>query len=250
MQTLGNDFDEATGAFVDTAAVMRNLDLIVTSDTSVAHLAGGLGVPVWVALPFVPDWRWLLDREDCPWYPNMRLFRQKSPGDWREVFSRIKAELMKTLSLPDTSTQVVVVDKNVPSVQSVGVEIAPGELIDKITIMEIKTERITDPEKLKNVRLEFDSLISARNGAISTSKKLSDLTAQLKQVNEALWDIEDEIRDCERNQDFGQRFIELARSVYIRNDERSAIKRQINLLLGSQFTEEKSYANYQRPESK
>jgi tetratricopeptide (TPR) repeat protein len=78
---------------VDTAAVMRNLDLVITSDTMVAHLAGALGVPVWVALGRVADWRWLLDREDSPWYPTMRLFRQKAGGDWADVFARAAAEL-------------------------------------------------------------------------------------------------------------------------------------------------------------
>src|SRR5262249_23681904 len=73
---LGSQLDETTGAFMDTAAVMKNLDLVITSDTAIAHLAGALGVPVWVALPQVPDWRWLLGREDSPWYPTMRLFRQ------------------------------------------------------------------------------------------------------------------------------------------------------------------------------
>jgi hypothetical protein len=87
------DIDEAHGAFMDTAAIMMNLDLVITSDTSVAHLAGALGVPVWVALPFVPDWRWLLDRSDSPWYPTMRLFRQKSLGDWAGVFEDIRKEL-------------------------------------------------------------------------------------------------------------------------------------------------------------
>ena len=75
--------------FMDTAAVMVNLDLVVTCETAVAHLAGALGVPVWVALPLVPDWRWLLDRSDSPWYPTMRLFRQESRGDWQGVFQRI-----------------------------------------------------------------------------------------------------------------------------------------------------------------
>jgi hypothetical protein len=69
------------------------LDLVITSDTSVAHLAGALGVRVWVALPFVPDWRWLLERSDSPWYPTMRLFRQKSRGDWAGVFEEIKEAL-------------------------------------------------------------------------------------------------------------------------------------------------------------
>jgi len=70
----GNRFED----FMDAAAVMKNLDLVVTVDTAVAHLAGALGVPVWVLLPFAPDWRWLLEREDSPWYPTMRLFRQRT----------------------------------------------------------------------------------------------------------------------------------------------------------------------------
>jgi tetratricopeptide (TPR) repeat protein len=90
---LGDDVDTAHGAFMDTAAIMKNLDLVITSDTSVAHLAGALGVRVWVALPFVPDWRWLLERSDSPWYPTMRLFRQKSRGDWAGVFEEIKEAL-------------------------------------------------------------------------------------------------------------------------------------------------------------
>ena len=80
---------DATAAFVDTAAVMQHLDLVITSDTAVAHLAGALGVPVWVALYHVPDWRWLLGRDDSPWYPTMRLFRQTAVGDWPGVFARI-----------------------------------------------------------------------------------------------------------------------------------------------------------------
>ncbi len=78
---------------MDTAAVLANLDLVITCDTAVAHLAGALGVLVWVALPFVPDWRWLLDRSDSPWYPTMRLFRQDKRGDWQGVFQRIEAAI-------------------------------------------------------------------------------------------------------------------------------------------------------------
>jgi hypothetical protein len=92
---LGATLDEGTGAFVDTAAVMKNLDLVVTTDTSIAHLAGALGVPVWVALSAGPDWRWLLGREDSPWYPSMLLFRQSRAHDWDEVFERMAAELRR-----------------------------------------------------------------------------------------------------------------------------------------------------------
>jgi ADP-heptose:LPS heptosyltransferase len=79
--------------FADTAALIAGLDLVITVDTSVAHLAAALGKPVWLMLPFAPDFRWLLDREDSPWYPNMRLFRQERPGDWDGVVQRIAAAL-------------------------------------------------------------------------------------------------------------------------------------------------------------
>ncbi|HEV3136685.1 MAG TPA: tetratricopeptide repeat-containing glycosyltransferase family protein [Pirellulales bacterium] len=90
---LGSRIDNEAGAFMDTAAIMKNLDLVITSDTASAHLAGALGVPVWVALPLVPDWRWLMQGEACPWYPTMRLFRQTKWGDWQPVFERMAAEL-------------------------------------------------------------------------------------------------------------------------------------------------------------
>jgi ADP-heptose:LPS heptosyltransferase len=95
--TLPDDLDTTAGAFMDTAAIMRNLDLVITSDTATAHLAGALGVPVWVALPSTPDWRWLIGRDDSPWYPTMRLFRQTRLDEWGTVFERIAAELQSML---------------------------------------------------------------------------------------------------------------------------------------------------------
>ena len=97
VEELGNNFDETSGAFLDSVAVMQNLDLFITSDTAIAHLAGGLGIRVWVALPMIPDWRWQLDREDSPWYPTMRLFRQRRQGDWDDVFSRMSSALGKVI---------------------------------------------------------------------------------------------------------------------------------------------------------
>jgi hypothetical protein len=89
VEVLGDDFDAGGDAFIDTAAVMMSLDLVITSDTSIAHLAGALGRPVWIALKFCPDWRWMLERGDSPWYPTMRLFRQTIAGDWDGVFEEI-----------------------------------------------------------------------------------------------------------------------------------------------------------------
>ena len=94
---MGDDFDRGPDAFLDTAAVMAGLDLIVSSDTAIAHLAGALGRPVWVGLKYVPDWRWLLDRPDSPWYPTMRLFRQESDGNWNSVFANIERGLRALL---------------------------------------------------------------------------------------------------------------------------------------------------------
>ncbi|MBF0168292.1 MAG: hypothetical protein HQL45_11745 [Alphaproteobacteria bacterium] len=127
---------------------------------------------------------------------------------------------------------------------SILVEIPAGELIDKITILEIKAERIHDDAKLVNIRAELATLAQTRDQAMKASAELAALTAKLKSVNEALWVIEDDIRDCERAKDFGSRFIELARAVYITNDERANLKREINLLMGSRLIEEKSYAPY------
>ena len=98
---LGDDFDRGENAFVDTAAVMANCDLIITSDTATAHLAGALGCYTWVILKKVPDWRWMLDRNDSPWYPNMKLFRQKKHNDWEEIFEILKKDLLSLIKLKE-----------------------------------------------------------------------------------------------------------------------------------------------------
>lgn len=127
------------------------------------------------------------------------------------------------------------------------VPVSYGELIDKITILEIKSQQITDPAKLANVRHELDLLNATWTGDPLSQTDISEPRAQLLAVNETLWDIEDRIRLKEKAQAFDQEFIELARAVYFRNDERAAFKRQINLLLGSQLVEEKSYQDYRAP---
>jgi len=132
-----------------------------------------------------------------------------------------------------------------PSGKAVTVEIPSGELIDRITILEIKAQRVTDPEKLNNVEKELRTLTNTRDCFIQPSAELAELTSQLKAVNEALWEIEDGIRDCERAKDFGPRFVELARSVYRNNDRRAELKRKISILLGSNLIEEKSYKPYE-----
>ncbi len=124
------------------------------------------------------------------------------------------------------------------------VPISPGELIDKITILQIKSERITDPLKVANVRNELALLEATwRESPFSTSDVDAEW-ASLRRINEKLWDVEDLLREKERARTFDQEFIDLARAVYFTNDERAAIKREINTKLGSKIVEEKSYAKY------
>jgi tetratricopeptide (TPR) repeat protein len=227
---LGDEVDRTAGAFMDTAAILLSLDLVVSVDTSVAHLVGGLNVPLWLALHHTPDWRWLRGRPDSPWYPSARLFRQPAPGDWNAVFAQIAEALRETASRPARRQRLLV-------------EVSAGELLDKLTILRITEQRISDPQKRKNIRTEMEALAGVRE-SLRPSHELKELEKQLAAVNEQLWDVEDAIRECERAGDFGSRFIELARSVYRTNDQRSALKRAINDLLGSAIVEEKSYAEY------
>jgi superfamily I DNA and/or RNA helicase len=126
---------------------------------------------------------------------------------------------------------------------AIKIDIGIGELVDKITILEIKRARIKSPEKLKNIEHELSLLNNVKAQLIQTTE--SDLLEEaLKQINEKLWDIEDSIRRCESKKQFDETFIELARAVYFTNDKRSDIKRQINQLQGSQIIEEKSYEDY------
>jgi tetratricopeptide (TPR) repeat protein len=229
---LGRRLDLSGGAFLDTAAVMKCLDLVVTCDTAIGHLAGALGVPVWVALSAAADWRWLLDRDDTPWYPTMRLFRQSKLKRWDDVFDRITAEIRK-LRLA------------APQAHSIPIEVSPAELIDKITILQIKQERIRDEQKLRNVRHELGSLLAAWTKAVPISEELDSLVQELRQVNEKIWDLEDALRRHEAEQRFDAEFIDLARSVYRTNDRRATLKRRINEMLASNFIEEKEHPHYE-----
>ncbi|HEY5810105.1 MAG TPA: DUF6165 family protein [Povalibacter sp.] len=128
--------------------------------------------------------------------------------------------------------------------QDIHVPISPGELIDKITILQIKSERMTDAAKVANVRIELGLLEETWHASAHGKTDISAEWSALKRINEKLWVVEDDIRDKERAKAFDQQFIELARAVYVINDERAAVKKQINTKLGSRIVEEKSYREY------
>src|SRR3984957_12712521 len=229
VETLGAEFDAGADAFGDTAAVMTCLDLIITCDTSIAHLAGALAVPVWVALKSDAEWRWLTERADTPWYPTMRLFRQMRRGVWSDVFEAMASEVIQLAERRTTPRMV-----STPS--------SLGELIDKITILRIKAERIGEPEKLVNVHRELKLLERSAWEDGASAPPIDLLTNQLAAVNGRLWTIEDALRTREREGDFGPRFVALARSVYCENDTRGAIYSVVTTLASSALFEEKSYA--------
>ena len=125
------------------------------------------------------------------------------------------------------------------------IEISNGELLDKLSILEIKEKNISDPTKLENIKNEFNELKPLANIIFNDfSPQIKDLYSRLSEVNNELWVIEDDIRECERNKNFSSKFIELARSVYFTNDKRSVIKKEINILTKSGLIEEKSYEDY------
>jgi hypothetical protein len=185
-----------------------------------------------VALSTPAHFCWLLGREDSPWYPTARLFRQRRPGDWDEVFARMADALRGPAAA-----------RAAGPAGGITVPVSPGEPIDRFTILEIKSERLTDAAALGVVRAELAALRATRARAVRSSAELDGLAFDLRAVNAAIWEVEDEVRLCEREGEFGPRFVGLARSVYRLNDRRAGLKRRINALLGSALREEKGYAS-------
>jgi hypothetical protein len=246
VERLGPDFDAGEDGFLDAAAVIEAVDLIVSCDTSMVHLAGALGRPVWVALSKRPEWRWQSERSDSIWYPTARLFRQTARGDWDGVFSRMAEALAKRA---ETGPVAIVSDAELDNTRKapLRVEVSWGELLDKISILTIKEERITSPAAVANVQRELAHLSEIVSGRPPLPPEIEEKCLRLRSINEALWDVEDALRACEQDQRFDPRFVELARKVYVLNDQRAKIKREINLLMKSGFVEEKEYSSETTP---
>jgi tetratricopeptide (TPR) repeat protein len=235
IEKLGDDFDSGPDAFVDCAAVMATLDLVVTSDTSIAHLAGALGRPVLLALKHAADWRWLRARDDSPWYPTMRLFRQARRGDWDDVLLHI-ARWVEPLVAARNVTQ-----QSLRQVNRINVPMSVGELVDKITILEIKECRIADPAKLTNVRHELALLRMARLQAGLGGTELRELERSLADVNTRLWQLQDRLRARRASPRGGDELFELAQEFCTASDTRARLKRAVDALVGSAIVEEKSW---------
>jgi Tetratricopeptide repeat/Glycosyltransferase family 9 (heptosyltransferase) len=231
IEELGDEFDAGPDAFLDTAAVMESLDLVVSVDTSVAHLAGALNRPVAILLKRLgTHWAWLYGRQDSVFYPSARLYRQHTPGDWDAPMARIARAVQDGAKLPAAGPG-----------RTPLVPVSVGDLFDKLSILAIKRERIADVAKRGNVEREHRALAAVAETLELNDAPIGPLCARLQTVNATLWTIETEIRECERHGDFGPRFIALARAVYTNNDERARLKSEINRLTGSGLIEEKAY---------
>ncbi|HUY90073.1 MAG TPA: tetratricopeptide repeat protein [Pirellulales bacterium] len=205
--------DGATGSFMDTAAILMNLDLVISSDTSLVHLAGGMGVPVWVALPRAADWRWLLNREDCPWYPTMRLFRQREWGNWEELFDHMAGEVWELVKQKQRQRPAT---------------LSAGELLDRIAALECQLQLGGNGHAPVELEYKLGQLREVCRERVPESDELDRLRAELQAINEKLRQCESEAQECEAADDSSPRFSELLKSLRRLHMERAAIKQAID----------------------
>lgn len=210
----GTQVDETSGPFMDTAAIIRNLDLVVAVDTAVAHLAGALAAPVWLALNYSPDWRWLLDREDSPWYPTMRLFRQTALGDWASVFDRMAYEL------------AALVAGRPP--RPVLLRATGGELIDRWAALQVELEQPICPDRAHALWSDLAELDAARRDAGLIGGDFDDLAAKLRELHRRRRPLEDAWQTATELTPLGRD--ELAASLWRIDDERRRLLRTLNEL--------------------
>ena len=216
----GSDFDAGPDGFVDSAAVLMLMDLVISCDTSMAHLAGALGRPLWIALNHTPEWRWQRERPDTIWYPTARLFRQDTNGDWDGVFSRMAEELEKLIQSRAESSPTL------SRRSSPRVEISWGELLDRIAILEIRADCAPRQAGAAEVLRELDHLRSVVT--TNPNRVIDAKLGALKSINKRLWDIQDAMRACGAKKCFDADFAQLAREAWALNNERDQLKREID----------------------
>jgi tetratricopeptide (TPR) repeat protein len=207
----------ADGGFLETAAVIANLHLVISVDTAVAHLAGALAAPVWVALPFACDWRWLRDGEETSWYPTMRLFRQKSPGGWSDVFQRMAEALERER-------------EKLSSRQPLAAEPSPGEILDRIGALEVCRQRIA--ERLEGEAIDRDLSRCRAAGAriVNEPAELVALAGEFRTIHEAIWNATEAMHRAQRSPDSGLSLNELARKVATLSQQRDDLKHRVDAL--------------------
>jgi tetratricopeptide (TPR) repeat protein len=226
---LGAELDLGPDAFVDTSAAIAALDLVITTDTAIAHLAATLGAPTWVLLARPCDWRWGLDDASTPFYPTARLFRQPTPGRWAPVIAAAADALAAIVARP--------------APRAIPLEVSAGDLLDRLTILEIRVRHAAAGPGSRGVADALERARAAWRAAGADDPRLAPLIGELKAINGALWDAEDEIRARERRQDHGPDFVAVARAICRLNDRRAAVKRAIDERCGFAPSDDKIYVD-------
>jgi len=246
VHTFGPDFDEANGRFMDTAAIIKNLDLVITIDTSICHLAAGLGTEVWVLLPFPADWRWMLERDDTPWYPNMRLFRQKKRGNWEcileEVVTALKEKIV-TSSQNDITTQKNKIEtkkkptsslsdqhnfhNNIRTSAQKKLPTQLGAVIDNMTQRSVAMQYSSNPYHIRSLITDHKLLQERYQPYMEQSEELKNLTQQLLALNKRLWQLDKKLPE-DRPTFFDESFAALIQDAYKVHIFKEMTMQQIN----------------------
>lgn len=244
--------------FSDTIAILNNIDLLITVDSCLTYIAGVMNINTLLLLGKTSDWRWFNDKHNStPWYNSVKLIKSmKDYNDWKSIITDTQNEICKLIKNPKhkyCDTPNLSIDKDsikiyekIPEKKSekivniCSIPVSIGELWDKYTILLIKKKMIKDKKKQKIVMHEINKLQKHINKFPINDEKI----LELQNCNEKLWNIEDNIREKEKKKEFDDEFINLARSVYITNDERAKLKNNISLLFNSDILEVKSYKEY------
>ncbi len=218
IRTFDQDFDEKNGRFMDTAAVIKNLDLVITIDTSISHFAASLGVPTWILLPEPADWRWMLKRTDTPWYPNIRLFRQPKVGDWKSTIQDVITALLELMGQQNNQSQ----NNTKPASNALSSQDL-AELIDKLTLMEITQDENPIFRNGNLARQELlQSYMQKYAGLEIYCQQLLELNKQLKNIDTKLLKSSHSV--------FDEKFMELSHDAQMLQSLKSYIKKKINEL--------------------
>jgi tetratricopeptide (TPR) repeat protein len=211
---LGSQVDTVSGAFMDTAAILKNLDLVITSDTSLVHLAGALGVPVWMAVPYSPDWRWLLQREDSPWYPTMRLFRQKTLNNWEEVFDSI------------ASAVVLAMRRGVSAIPADTFD----QTVDHLAGLRVRARQASEREGFRGLDEELQATWEACRAAWGAQERLHDLYRELEDIHAELRAMEEKLAGLTADAPEEEQLLSWARTMHGYQRRRTALKDQLREL--------------------
>ena len=237
---FGDTLDSGDQAFVDTAAIVSQVDLVIATDTSIAHLAAALGQKTWILLHHLPDWRWLQERSDSPWYPSVRLFRQTEVGNWQPVIAAVIEALVTTFQLAPVSHPSIS-----PPAISPHIPVSVGELLDKISILEIKILQVKQPQYNQRIQAELAALYQELDRLQLPEASLKPYLAELQKINQSLWKLENNIRSLmkvqEQSKDQDEQLMKVAQAICRYNDRRAFVKQKVNEAYNSSLRDVKVY---------